>query len=332
VFLFSHSFAGFYIGSNGYITFGEGDNEHSESLTRHFNMKRISALFEDLNPSQGGTVSWKELEDRAVVTWEKVPEYGSNNSNTFQIEMFFDSRIRISWLTVEAVNGVVGLSEGLGVPDDFEETDISDEYPFVPAVMMNFTEHFSSETDTFDLSYRTIVFEPVADETSYGAFQQKITQLPTDPDGGTQIQLGDDDFEFVKIGGQGTVSVFGVDFAGFYVGSNGYITFSEGDNDYSESLADHFRTIRISALFNDLNPSGGGMVSRKQLADRVVVTWENVPEFGSSDSNTFQVEMFFDGRIRLSWLGIGTDNCIVGLSDGLGVPAEFEEIDFSGLN
>jgi len=332
VFLFSHSFAGFYIGSNGYITFGEGDNEHSESLTRHFNMKRISALFEDLNPSQGGTVSWKELEDRAVVTWEKVPEYGSNNSNTFQIEMFFDSRIRISWLTVEAVNGVVGLSEGLGVPDDFEETDISDEYPFVPAVMMNFTEHFSSETDIFDLSNRTIVFEPLADETSYGAFQQKITQLPTDPDGSTQMQLGDDDFEFVKIGGQETVSVFGVDFAGFYVGSNGYITFSEGDNDYSESLADHFRTIRISALFNDLNPSWGGMVSRKQLADRVVVTWENVPEFGGSNSNTFQVEMFFDGRIRLSWLGIGTDNCIVGLSDGLGVPDEFEEIDFSGLN
>ncbi len=74
------------------------------------------------------------------------------------------------------------------------------------------------------------------------------------------------------------------------------------------------------------------MVSRKQLADRAVVTWENVPVFGSGNSNTFQIEMFFDGRIRLSWLGIGADNCIVGLSDGLGVPDEFEEIDFSGLN
>jgi hypothetical protein len=332
VFIFSHSFAGFYIGSNGYITFGEGDNEYSESLTRHFNIKRISALFEDLSPSQGGKVSWKELADRAAVTWEKVAEYGSSNSNTFQIEMFFDGRIQISWLTVEAVNGIVGLSDGLGLPDDFEETDMSVEYPFVSSVVMNFTEHFSSETDTFDLSNRMIVFEPTLDGTTYGAYQQKITQLPTNPAGGTQMELGDDDFAFVKLSGQATVSIFGSDFAGFYVGSNGFITFTEGDNDYSESLTDHFDTRRISALFNDLNPSSGGLVSRKQMADRVVVTWENVTEYGGNGTNTFQVEMYFDGRIRLSWLGIGAENCIVGLSDGLGVPEGFEEIDFSELD
>jgi hypothetical protein len=42
--------------------------------------------------------------------------------------------------------------------------------------------------------------------------------------------------------------------------------------------------------------------------------------------------MFFDGKIQLSWLGIVVENCIVGLSDGLGVPAKFEEVDFSELN
>jgi hypothetical protein len=87
--------------------------------------------------------------------------------------------------------------------------------------------------------------------------------------------------------------------------------------------------MRISGLFNDLNPSGDGLVSWKQLADRVVVTWENVLEYGSNNSNTFQIEMYFDGRIQLSWLGIGAENGIVGLSDGLGVPEEFEETDFS---
>jgi hypothetical protein len=246
--------------------------------------------------------------------------------------MFFDGRIQLSWLVVEAVNGIVGLSDGFGVPVDFEETDISDRYPLVPPVLMDFTEHFSSDVDTFDLSSRTIMFEPTVDGTSYGALQKKITQLPTDPIGGTEVDLGDDDFEFVKLSGQGTVSIFGSVFGSFYVGSNGYITFTEGDDDYSESLTDHFRTSRISMLFNDLNPSGGGLVSRKQLADRVVVTWENVPEFSGSSSNTFQVEMYFDGRIQLSWLEIGIENCIVGLSDGLGVPEEFEEVDFSELN
>ena len=144
------------------MTFGEGDNEHSESLPDHFDAKRISALFEDLNPAGSGVVSWKELANRVVVTWEDVPEYGSSNSNTFQIEMFFDGRIQISWLTIEAVNGIVGLSEGLGVPEDFEETDISERYPMKPAALLNYAEHFTSEGDVFDLSNRAIMFEPTA--------------------------------------------------------------------------------------------------------------------------------------------------------------------------
>jgi hypothetical protein len=331
VFIFSSSFASFYVGSNGYITFTEGDNEHSESLPSHFDSKRISALFEDLNPSDGGLVSWKELADRAVVTWENVPEYGSGNSNTFQIEMFFDGRIQLSWLTIEAVNGIVGLSNGPGVPSDFEETDISEKYPLLPPVLMNFTEHFSSEADTFDLSSRTIMFDPTTDKTSYSVTQKKITQLPTNPAGGTELELGDDDYMLVKLGGQATVSIFGSVFGSFFVGSNGYITFTEGDDDHSESLADHFDTMRISGLFEDLNPSEGGLISAKQLADRVAVAWENVPEYGSGNSNTFQVEMFLDGRIQISWLTIETDSGIVGLSDGLGVPEDFEEVDFSEL-
>jgi hypothetical protein len=332
VFLFRNSFAGFFVGSNGYITFTEGDNEYSESLSKHFDTKRISVLFEDLNPSRGGLVSWKELADRAVVTWENVPEFGSNNSSTLQIEMFFDGRIRLSWLVVEAVNGIVGLSDGFGLPDGFEETDISQKYPLMPPVLMNFTEYFSSASDTFDLSNRTIIFEPTTDGTSYSASQKKITHLPTNPAGGTEIELGDDDYVLVRLGGKATVSIFGSVFARFFVGSNGYITFTEGDDDFSESLQDHFDSRRISGLFEDLNPSGDGLVSAKQLADRAAVTWENVPEFGSSNSNTFQIEMFFDGRIHLSWLGIDAENGIVGLSDGLGIPEEFEETDFSALN
>jgi len=332
VFIFGSSFASFYVGSNGYITFTEGDNEHSESLSEHFDTRRISVLFEDLNPSGGGLVSWKQLADRVVVTWENVPEYGSINSNTFQIEMYFDGRIQLSWLNIEAVNGIVGLSEGFGVPEDFEETDISEKYPLLPPILMNFAEHFSSGADTFDLSNRTIMFKPTTDGTSYSASQKKITELPTDPAGGRELELGDDDYEFVKLSSQATVSIFGSSFESFFVGSNGYITFTEGDNDYSESFFDHFDTRRISVLFEDLNPSGGGLVSRKQLADRAVVTWENVPEYSGSNSNTFQVEMYFDGRIQLSWLTIESENGIAGLSDGLGMPEDFEETDFSELN
>jgi len=333
VFIFGSSFSSFYVGSNGYITFTEGDNDYSESLSDHFDTMRISGLFGDLNPSGGGMVSWKQLADRVVVTWENVPEYVSGNSNTFQIEMYFDGRIQLSWLAIEAESGIVGLSDGLGMPPDFQETDISEKYPLLTPMLGYFTEQFSSGTDTFDLSNRSIMFKPTIDSTSYSysAYQQKITELPTDPAGGIDLALGDDSYEFVNLSDQATVFIFGSSFSSFYVGSNGYITFTEGDNDYSETLSDHFDTMRISGLFGDLNPSGGGMVSWKQLADRVVVTWENVPEYGSSNSNTFQIEMYFDGRIQLSWLAIEAENGIVGLSDGLGVPEEFQETDFSEM-
>jgi hypothetical protein len=39
--------------------------------------------------------------------------------------------------------------------------------------------------------------------------------------------------------------------------------------------------------------------------------------------------MFYDGRIRISWLEIGSENNIVGLSDGLGLSPDFKETDFS---
>jgi hypothetical protein len=329
--IFGSSFSSFYVGSNGYITFTEGDNDYSETLSDHFDTIRISGLFNDLNPSGDGLVSWKQLADRVVVTWENVHKYGESNSNTFQIEMYFDGKIQLSWLEIAVENAIVGLSDGLGLPQDFQETDLSDAYPLLSPLPEFFTEQFSSGTDTFDLSNSTIIFKPTIDGTSYIAYLQTITQLPTDPVGGIDLALGDDNYEFVKLSNQAAVSIFGSSFSSFYAGSNGYITFTEGDNDYSETLSDHFDTMRISGLFNDLNPSGDGLVSWKQLADRMVVTWEKVLEYGSNNSNTFQIEMFFDGRIQLSWLGIGAENGIVGLSDGLGVPEDFEETDFSEI-
>ena len=95
-------------------------------------MPRISALFDDLNPSQGGTVSWKQLADRAAVTWEDVPEYNAGNANTFQVEMFFDGRVRVSYRAIAAADGIAGLSEGNGVDPEFFESDLSSMGDCVP--------------------------------------------------------------------------------------------------------------------------------------------------------------------------------------------------------
>ena len=115
----------FFVGSNGYITFGSGDSSYNETFFNHFNLPRISGLFDDLNPAAGGQVSWKELADRTAVTWLNVPEFSTRGQNTFQIELFHDGQLTLNYLNLDASNGLAGLSRGEGVPIDFAETDLS---------------------------------------------------------------------------------------------------------------------------------------------------------------------------------------------------------------
>lgn len=124
--LYGEAYDHFYVGSNGYITFTIGDSAREESPAAHFALPRISALFDDLNPAVGGSVTWMGLQDRSVVTWTNVPEFGTTNRNTFQIELLYDGVIRISWLRIDAKDGLVGVSRGNGTPTDFSETNITD--------------------------------------------------------------------------------------------------------------------------------------------------------------------------------------------------------------
>ncbi|MFC1633338.1 hypothetical protein ACFL5Z_00740, partial [Planctomycetota bacterium] len=330
--IYGISFTGFYVGSNGYITFTEGDEDYSESLEDHFDTLRVSGLFRDLNPAAGGQVSWKALSDRAAVTWQNVPEYGDSNPNTFQIELFFDGRIRMSWLEMAAQSGIVGLSDGAGLPPDFEETDLSElsVTPPPPPVNDFLTEQFvTSDGDPFDLEFTSVMFTPTADRTSYTGSLQSITHLPTNPAGGTNLGLRDDIWVRVGFSNQARVRIFGQNYSSIFVGSNGYVTFTRGDTDHSETLAEHFETLRIAGLYSDLTAADTGIVTGKQLSNRVAITWQGVPEFSNTALNTFQIEMYYDGRIRLSWLEIGSRSNIVGLSNGQGLPPDFEETDFS---
>ncbi len=189
-----------------------------------------------------------------------------------------------------------------------------------------FTEEFGGD---HDLSFRSITFEPDLSFEAYDACSKSVTSFNTNPTGGTALPLSDDDSELVILTGGKTVSLYGVTYDRFYVGSNGYITFGSGDTDYTESLSDHFDLPRISANFDDYNPSSAGTVSWKQQPNRVVVTWLNVPEYNTSNQNSFQVELFFDGRIRIFYRDVASTDGIVGLSGGGGTPAQFIESDHS---
>lgn len=198
------------------------------------------------------------------------------------------------------------------------------ETPFQPEY---FTELFDANDN--DLAYRSVTFTPDGSAGYYSACCEPASDYHTDPNGGTVIELEDNDAKLVLLTGGAQFTFYGVSGQAFYVGSNGYITAPTRDYSPVESLSDHFSMFRIAGLFDDLDPAQGGTVSWKQTADLVAVTFENVPEHDAANSNSFQIEILFDGRIRLTWLQIDAADGLVGFSQGQGVPADFAESDMT---
>ena len=198
-----------------------------------------------------------------------------------------------------------------------------------PEAVAYFAERFSEEND---LDHLSLTFAPDGSLGFYRGCAKTIAALPTDPAGGTELSLGRDDFVEVVPDGA-NVTLYGVPYSTFYVGSNGYVTFGEGDFYGWESYWDHFDLPRVSALFDDLDPLTTGEVSWKQLADRVAVSWVGVHQSWSPiGGNTFQIELFFDGVIRISYLEITAPDGLAGLSDGQGLDPEFVAADLSAMN
>ncbi len=234
------------------------------------------------------------------------------------------------WELHDDNNGYFLFDNAVSANNDLTPGEYAAEvYSDTPAVTEYFTEKFTFVSDTFDLSKKSVTFTPTTDGSYYSYDVQDITQLPTDPAGSINLGLSDDSYGAARLSDLKKVHIFGYAYTRFYIGSNGYITFNRGDTSRNDILTTHFSTKRISVLLDDFDPSRSGTVSWKQLEDRAVVTWENVSEYTPTNSNTFQVEMYFDGRIKLAWLDIATKNGIVGLSKGSGVPEDFQETDFS---
>ena len=194
-----------------------------------------------------------------------------------------------------------------------------------------FTESFD-ENDN-DLAYTMLSFRPDGSIAYFAACEEPESSggFPIDPNEGTYVALGDDDFAEVILDDGAQVSFYGQSYDRLYIGSNGYITFGAGDTEWAETLDNHFSLPRISALFVDLTPSDSECISYKQLADSIVVTFEDVPLYGDKDAvNSFQVQIFFcDETIWITYLDLAAGGGIAGLSEGEGVPAFYVESDLS---
>jgi len=191
-----------------------------------------------------------------------------------------------------------------------------------------FTESFDAGGNFKGLS---LTLRPNGSIACYEACRDDAAAFPTDPNGGTYLPLGDDDYAQVVLTGGKQVLFYNQSYDRFYVGSNGYITFGSGGTEFTGSLENHFARPRISGYFTDLTPANAQSISFKQLDDRVAVTFNDVPIYGNKNAKiSFQIELFFgDGSIRITWLQLAAVTGVAGLSEGYGLPEElFQQSDF----
>lgn len=177
----------------------------------------------------------------------------------------------------------------------------------------------------YGLNVSNIVADPSPTDPANG--------FPTDPTGGLLLNfsaLGDPVWAAPL--GNKTVPFYGQNYDTLYISSQGWVSFGEPGKNPS-SLGNHFATPQISGFPVDATQPGS-MVSFKQDADKVIVTYEGAPTAGTTppSPNDFQIELFFNGDIQVSYLDIDPAvTGVIGLSLGVagGQPAEFIQSDLN---
>ena len=115
----------------GFISLGTPGTAPTD-LGGHFGSPKVSGL--PVDALLGGEVSVLQTEEAVVVTYDDVPTKGATpvpgNLNDFQIELFFDGTIRVSYVDADPdASGVIGLSfgngDGVNPPDGFVESDLT---------------------------------------------------------------------------------------------------------------------------------------------------------------------------------------------------------------
>ncbi len=262
-------------------------------------------------------------------------------------KLYFDVTPSKTWIQVDpslaTSTGALDIASIkvtlLDVKAEFFEGDIQVEAPVGGSATVHVTagpDYYTQDfaPDTFDLPLQSITFTPNDSYNFYAAEKAVSLTLPTNPEGGSDLlpffTLTGDPAP-IPLKDSKTVLLYGEAYDTVYVSSDGYVLFgaaaAAGRTGFS--VASHFAIPGISGYYTNLDPTAGGEVSWRQLDDRVAITYLNVPlASGGLIGNTFQIELFFDGRIRLSYFLVQSAQAIVGLSSGA-APSTFVSSDLS---
>ena len=221
-------------------------------------------------------------------------------------------------------------------PADCDDPDCSDEPECVP--FRGYWEQFGAG-DVVDVVGYSIIFTPDAgDENLYTwEFSDGVTDFPITQGEGdvtSRLALDDDDFIEYTFSIVSGFTFFEVDYTSMFVGSNGFVTFGSGDDWADSSTSTYFDFARIAGFDVDLDPNLGSdgaiTVDEYAGANSIVVTFNGVPRYFTSELNSFQIVMNAGtGVIELHYVELQTtDRGMIGLSNGAGNDVYPGETDF----
>jgi hypothetical protein len=217
--------------------------------------------------------------------------------------------------------------------NDLVDDDCLADAPFSHRVDFSESDGFTSTADyaiyqefrsalPFDLDQTTITFTPNSNHTRYTITTEA---LDWDSDLGEMLpEISNCDDCYTEIELPFAFDFYGIEHTIVYPSTNGYLTFVQGDTTFDEELGLFLASFpRIAAFWSDLDTRGGDAlmddVYFSVSSSKLVVTYQNIqlyPNTGSS--NTFQIVLFDDGSIQISYDGMDDleDASIMGITPG----------------
>ena len=201
---------------------------------------------------------------------------------------------------------------------DCDDTDCSDATACLP--MEGVWERFHNPTNPVDFEWCSITFTDTGSGYDQAFSCPGLTDFPVEPGTGDYsdtLMLQDDDSYHYSFQGSMSFDFFGVTYSSLWVGSNGFVTFENGDDEHNTGVSTFFAYPRVAALGTDLDPTDGGSVYIDEFADRVVVTYEEITSLWIAGTNSFQIVLNLDGSVDLHYVEVdGFTDANVGISNG----------------
>ena len=110
------------VSSNGWMTFNSTvtDNDLSESVAELLNdpWSRVAFLWDDLNPSSGGSVHLEQVSATEFhITFVDVPEFSATGANNCQLALFDNGTVEVRYGACTLLDCLTGVSPGSGAVD-----------------------------------------------------------------------------------------------------------------------------------------------------------------------------------------------------------------------